>query len=117
LIFTFYVLSFILDLWPSVRSKTHVPQGWREREAVLEKDAERNGGLTSLRHEQPAPAVSDPNQGTHQNTDSQMNYDRAAGSYRGTNMTGGQGSHLQNAASAHNDLGRQKKWGIGRLRF
>jgi len=27
LIFTFYVLSFILDLWPSVRSKTHVPQG------------------------------------------------------------------------------------------
>jgi hypothetical protein len=101
-VFTFYVLSFILDLWPSVRSKHHIPQGLREQEAVLEKDLERTGGL-------PAPATSEPND--------QMNN----GSYRGTNVTGGQGSHLQNAVNnhqpGHTDLGRQKKWGIGKLRF
>lgn len=29
-IFTFYALSFIVDLWPSVRTKKHVPQGHRD---------------------------------------------------------------------------------------
>lgn len=29
-IYTFYVLSFIVDLWPSVRTKKHVPQGHRD---------------------------------------------------------------------------------------
>jgi hypothetical protein len=115
LIFTFYVLSFLLDLWPSVRSKTHVPQGWRGREAELEKEAERNGGLPPL-DQGPAPITSEPNQGTYQNQD-----EESAGNYRGTNVTGGQGSHLQNAVSkypqGHSDLGRQKKWGIGRWRF
>ena len=104
LIFTLYVLSFMLDLFPSVRSKKHVPQGWREQEATLEKDAERNGGLTSLNQTDSAPE----NQEAYPSTD---------GSYRGTNMTGGQGSHLQSAASPQHDLGRQKRWGIGRLRF
>ncbi len=106
LIFTFYVLSFLLDLWPSVRSKRHVPQGWQEQEAArLEKEAERNGGLTSF-NDGPAP-----------------DRDEEDGNYRGTNMTAGagQGSHLQGAAAKyppeHNDLGRQKKWGIGKYRF
>jgi hypothetical protein len=27
LVFTFYVLSFIIDLLPSVRTRNHVPQG------------------------------------------------------------------------------------------
>jgi len=121
LIFTFYVLSFLLDLWPSVRHKHHVPQGWREQEAAqLEKEVERNGALPPLDHA-PAPITSEPNQGTYQNTEEGLSHDRITGSYRGTNMTGGQGSHLQNAAAnyspAHNNLGRQKKWGIGRLRF
>lgn len=34
LIFTFYVLSFLLDLLPSVRTKHHVPQGFREGPAI-----------------------------------------------------------------------------------
>lgn len=29
-IYTFYVFSFIVDLWPSVRTKKHVPQGHRD---------------------------------------------------------------------------------------
>lgn len=29
-IYTFYVLSFIVDLWPSVRTKSHVPQGVKD---------------------------------------------------------------------------------------
>lgn len=121
LIFTFYVLSFLLDLWPSVRSKTRVPQGWREQEAAqVEKELERNGALPPL-DQAPAPITSEPNQGTYQNTEEASHHDRVTRSYRGTNMTGGQGSHLQSAGAkyppGHNDLGRQKKWGIGRLRF
>jgi len=116
LVFTFYILSFALDLWPSVRSKHHIPQGWQEREAALEKTAERNNGMPPA-NQGPAPIVAEPNEGAYQNQE----YDGADGSYRGTNMTGGQGTHLQNARSkypsGHNDLGRQKKWGIGRLRF
>jgi hypothetical protein len=34
LVFTFYVLSFLLDLLPSVRTKHHVPQGFREGPAI-----------------------------------------------------------------------------------
>lgn len=30
-IYTFYVFSFIVDLWPSVRTKKHVPQGHRQQ--------------------------------------------------------------------------------------
>ena len=120
LIFTFYVLSFLLDLWPSVRSKHHIPQGWQERQGALEKDAERNGGLPP-RDQGSAPITSEPNQGTLRNQDDEMYYDRAAGSYRGTHMTAGQGAHLQAASNTkypadHNDLGRKKKWGIGRFR-
>lgn len=33
-VFTFYVLSFLLDLLPSVRTKHHVPQGFREGPAI-----------------------------------------------------------------------------------
>ncbi|KAH0847981.1 hypothetical protein AYO21_03653 [Fonsecaea monophora] len=118
LIFTFYVLSFLLDLWPSVRSKRHVPQGWREREAELEKEAGRNGGLPPL-DQGPAPITSDQNATTYQNNDTYDN--TATEGYRGTNMTAGQGSHIQSALSKypveHNDLGRQKRWGVGRFRF
>lgn len=38
-VFTFYVLSFVIDLLPSVRTKHHVPQGLRE----VEKAAHMNG--------------------------------------------------------------------------
>ncbi|EXJ65139.1 hypothetical protein A1O7_01479 [Cladophialophora yegresii CBS 114405] len=120
LIFTFYVLSFLLDLWPSVRSRHHVPQGWQEREAQLEKEAQRNGGLPPL-DQGPAPITSEPNQGTYQNQEGELYYDRVTGQYRGTNMTAGQGAHHQAANSTHrpdhSDLGRQKKSGIGRTRF
>ncbi|KAJ9605089.1 hypothetical protein H2200_010479 [Cladophialophora chaetospira] len=122
LIFTFYVLSFLLDLWPSVRHKHHVPQGWREQEeARLEKMAERNNGGLPPSNQDPAPVISEPNQGTYQNTTDGLYYDQAIGNYRGTYVTGGPGSHLQNASAqyppAHNDLGKQKKRGVGPLRF
>jgi hypothetical protein len=120
LIFTFYVLSFLLDLWPSVRSRNHVPQGWREREAELEKEANRNGGLPPA-DQGPAPIMSEPNQGVYQNQEGGMYYDQVTGQYRGTNLTGGQGSHLQAVnltnPPQHSDVGRQKKWGLGRMRF
>jgi TRAP-type C4-dicarboxylate transport system permease small subunit len=99
LIFTFYVLSFLLDLWPSVRSKHHTPQGWHEQEARLEKDAERQGGLTSFNEgpEDGMPANADlPNGGNR--------------GYRGTDLTR-PASHLYQPRE-HNDLGRKKKWGI-----
>ena len=34
LIFTFYVLSYLLDLLPSVKTRHHVPQGFREGPAI-----------------------------------------------------------------------------------
>jgi MFS family permease len=103
LIFTFYVLSFLLDLWPSVRSKHHTPQGWREQEAQLEKDAQQQGGLTSFNDgpEDGMPA----------------NADLPNGGYRGTNLTR-PASHLYQPRDRSNeDLGRQKKWWIGRIHF
>ena len=47
-IFTFYALSFVLDLLPSVQSAKHVPQGVKEQEKRLEEgghmhDHENNG--------------------------------------------------------------------------
>ena len=37
LIFTFYVLSFVLDILPSVQTSKHVPQGMKEAEKRLEE--------------------------------------------------------------------------------
>lgn len=45
LIFTFYVLSFVIDLLPSVRTRRHVPQG-EKRINMAEPSPE-------LTHEQP----------------------------------------------------------------
>jgi Frag1/DRAM/Sfk1 family len=42
LIFTGYIISFILDLLPSVRTKHHVPQGWKDKP---------NGGMHMHGHE------------------------------------------------------------------
>lgn len=38
LIFTFYILSFILDLLPSVQTARHVPQGVREAKMRMEEE-------------------------------------------------------------------------------
>ena len=42
-IFTFYILSFILDLLPSVQNSRHVPQGVREAEKRLEEGGATHG--------------------------------------------------------------------------
>jgi len=43
LIFTFYVLSFLLDLLPSVRTKHHVPQGYNsDIQDMIEKGTRRH---------------------------------------------------------------------------
>jgi hypothetical protein len=101
LIFTLWVLSFVLDLWPSVRSSRHVPQGWRDREPAAEKDFQPQMGQSS--------GMAEQGQGTYGNEEGYPAND----GYRGTNATGGQ----NNYPAGHNDLGRQKKWGIGKFRF
>lgn len=54
LIFTFYVLSYLLDLLPSVKTRHHVPQGFREGPAIEKghtmhqnQDAEYEQNLTN----------------------------------------------------------------------
>lgn len=97
LVFTFYVLSFLLDLLPSVRSKNHQPQGWRHT-ADVEKP-EFNG-----------------NPGTHAPLGADSQGPNAEEGYRGTAPTNG---HANGSAypQQHHDLGRQKKWGVGKFRF
>lgn len=85
LIFTFYVLSFLLDLLPSVRSKRHVPQGWAQAE--LEKA--RNGT-------QPGEPITTDSAGPNQNQSTRGDLEAATD-------------------SDHQGRGRQKKWGISRL--
>lgn len=50
-IFTFYVLSFVVDLWPSVRTKSHVPQGHRD---MMMENGQQNGRFS----QQDTPRVS-----------------------------------------------------------
>ena len=102
-VFTFYILSFLLDLLPSVRSAHHVPQGWRQSE--LEKGT--NGQPVGLG----APVTMDS---TGPNANGTTDDDVLANVYRGTNVTNGAGA---GHAAGHKDPGRQKRWGIGRFRF
>jgi len=99
LVFTFYVLSFLLDLLPSVRSKNHQPQGWRHT-ADVEKP-EFNGGNGRVH----APLGAD-SQGPN-----------AEDGYRGTAPTNGHANGPAYPQHQHHDLGRQKKWGVGKFRF
>ncbi|KAJ4504737.1 hypothetical protein HRR83_003134 [Exophiala dermatitidis] len=85
LIFTFYVLSFLLDLLPSVRTKNHIPQGWRE--AQLEKAA---AGLNGA-HDGPGAPITSDSAGPNQNSSVD---DDASRGYRGTAMTNGAGSNV-----------------------
>lgn len=101
LVFTFYVLSFLLDLLPSVRSRHHVPQGWRESEA--EK------GNANVASGQGSPITSD-SAGPNQNVSMS---DALSGGYRGTSTTNTPGSGYP---QFQNDPRREKKWGIGRFR-
>lgn len=103
LIFTGYILSFLLDLLPSVRSKHHVPQGWRERE--LEK------GNQNVPSSVPGPHITTDSAGPNQNEG-----DVLSNGYRGTTMTNGVGPGAGYPADQNNP-GRQKKWGIGRFRI
>jgi len=102
LVFTFYVLSFLLDLLPSVRSKNHQPQGWRHNSDP--EKANNNGGTH-------APLGAD-SQGPNAETGDVV----TNGGYRGTAMTNG---HANGSAhpSQHHGLGRQKKWGVGKFRI
>ena len=56
-IFTFYILSFILDLLPSVQTTRHVPQGIREAEKRMEEggvDLGNGNGENGSQQGQPA---------------------------------------------------------------
>jgi hypothetical protein len=108
LIFTFYVLSFLLDLLPSVRSRHHVPQGWALRQ---EYEKQQHGA-------QPGAPLTHDSAGPNQNVDTTRHNpdDLEAGAYRGTAMTNGAAGGSGHPATP-NDLGRQKKWGIGRFRI
>ncbi|KIX00224.1 uncharacterized protein Z518_10363 [Rhinocladiella mackenziei CBS 650.93] len=103
LVFTGYILSFLLDLLPSARTPHHLPQGIEQ--ARLEKD--RNAVYGS----QQPPLMASTAITTRNMTPSD---DLEASGYRGTAMTNGAGARHP---AQHNDLGRQKKWGIGRFRI
>lgn len=103
LVFTFYILSFLLDLLPSVRSHHHVPQGWRQSELEKGTNGQAQGLGTPVTMDSAGP-----------NANGTTDDDILANRYRVTNVT--------NSASAgypagHEDPGRQKRWGIGRFRF
>ncbi|KEF63079.1 uncharacterized protein A1O9_01055 [Exophiala aquamarina CBS 119918] len=100
LVFTGYILSFLLDLLPSVRSRSHQPQGWRHQTDV-EKANLTNGSNAST------PVTTD-SQGPNADGRDLIGH----GAYRGTAMTNG-----PNAPADQQDLGRQKKWGVGKFRF
>ena len=51
-IFTFYILTFILDLLPSVQNSRHVPQGVKEAEKRLEEGGAVNGNGSASRYPQ-----------------------------------------------------------------
>ncbi|EXJ95986.1 hypothetical protein A1O1_01112 [Capronia coronata CBS 617.96] len=103
LVFTGYILSFLLDLLPSVRTRHHVPQGWREAE--LEKG--RHGDQTL-----PGPPITSDSAGPNQEQGTSSEDDLATG-YRGTTMTNGAGVAQPNNDS---DTGRQSRWHFGGFR-
>ncbi|KAK6376437.1 uncharacterized protein PV06_06011 [Exophiala oligosperma] len=104
LVFTFYILSFLLDLLPSVRSTHHTPQGWALK-AEMEKMTHPHS------HQQAGAPLTADSAGPNQNARVSPADDLEAGAYRGTTMTNGT---YQNG---HDDLGRQKRWGVGRFRI
>lgn len=94
LIFTLYVLSFILDLLPSVHSKHHLPQGLRQEE--FEKGL-RNGDVND--HTLTSDSAG-PNQ--------EMG---GAEGYRGTTVP------ANGYPNGQTNLGGRPKRGFGRLHF
>jgi len=94
LIFTFYVLSFLLDLIPSVKTKHHVPQGFREGPAIEkghEHEYEQN--LTN---------------------DSTGPNDNVSGEYRGAARNG----YTSNGTTLNGEeVANGRKKGFGRLHF
>ena len=60
LIFAFYILSFVVDLLPSVRTKTHTPQGWKETVAQHETGmSQPNDYGVPLTHDSAGPNQGD----------------------------------------------------------
>lgn len=51
LVFTFYVLSFIIDLLPSVRTRKHIPQG--EKALHLSRPSTSSGPRNDITYEEP----------------------------------------------------------------
>jgi hypothetical protein len=100
LVFTFYVLSFLLDLLPSVRTKHHVPQGFREGPAI-EK------GETRHQHQGAEYEQNLTNDSAGPNDDSNAGYrGTATNGYASTNTT------LNGEAPVE-----ERKKGFGRLHF
>ena len=92
LIFTFYVLSYLLDLLPSVKTKHHVPQGFQEGPAI-EKGQERNQYEANL-------------------TDDSAGPNDVNGGYRGTATN----RYVSNATTLNGEDGTNgRKKGFGRL--
>jgi len=104
LIFTFYILSFLLDLLPSVRSAHHTPQGW----ALKQEMEKMNHG------QQPGAPLTTDSAGPNQNSNVTPGDDLEAAVYDRVTMENG--TNNAGYPQTHGDLGRQKKWGIGRSR-
>jgi len=100
LIFTFYVLSFLLDLVPSVRTKHHVPQGFREGPAI--EKGQTGPSRQGVEYEQ------------NLTNDSTGPNDTMTGGYRGT-ATNGYAS--TNTTLNGEDVPSGHKKGFGRLHF
>jgi hypothetical protein len=112
-VFTAYVVSFLLDLLPSVRTKTHQPQGWAQQ-AEIEK---------ALNGQQPGAPLTTDSAGPNVNVDNEAIRDGYG--YRGTNMAidgagvpydqmnGSRGNRREDAGypADHSDLGHQDRNG------
>jgi len=78
-VFTFYVLSFLLDLLPAVRTKHHLPQGFEDTHPEMTKTGTGAGNMTHAgagEYEQPLTL------------DSAGPNDHINGGYRGTATSG-----------------------------
>ena len=91
LVFTFYILGFLLDLLPSVQTRHHRPQGWKN-EPVRVSMSEADGRHTDS--EYPRPLTSD-SAGPNSNLE---------GGYRGTAPVGRQPGYRYDAPYGQNNL-------------
>jgi len=96
LVFTGYILSFLLDLLPSVKTHHHIPQGYKEGPRI-EKGHEHEFAQ-NLTNDSAGPT------------------DNVTGGYRGTAAYDGNGRPTNGVDTVKKPAPAQK-WGFGRLHF